>query len=113
MVSVARTRWKIENETLNTLNTLNNQGYYLEHNYGHGKKHLATNFAILTFLAFLTDQITQCLDQAFQKALQVCQTKKALWDNVRQVFNLLPALSMNAIYRFVALNRQVNYPVLE
>ena len=110
LVSVARTRWKIENETFNTLK---NQGYYLEHNYGHGKKHLATNFAILTFLAFLTDQIAQCLDQAFQKALQVCQTKKALWDNVRQVFNLLPALSMNAIYRFVALGRQVDYPILE
>ncbi len=110
MVLVARTRWKIENETFNTLK---NQGYHLEHNFGHGTKYLATNFAILTFLAFLTDQIAQCLDQAFQKALAVCQTKKALWENVRQVFNLLPALSMNAIYRFIALDRQLDYPLLE
>ena len=28
-----RARWKIENETFNTLK---NQGYHLEHNYGHG-----------------------------------------------------------------------------
>jgi len=110
LVSVARSRWKIENETFNTLK---NQGYHLEHNYGHGKKYLATNFAILTFLAFLVDQMAQYLDQTFQKALEVCQTKKALWEKVRQVFDLLPALSMNAIYRFIALNRQANHPLLE
>jgi Transposase DDE domain len=110
MVTVARTRWKIENETFNTLK---NQGYHLEHNYGHGTKYLATNFAILTFLAFLTDQIAQCLDKTFQNALEICQTKKALWEKVRQVFDLLPALSMNAIYRFIAINRQANHPLLE
>jgi len=110
MVTVARTRWKIENETFNTLK---NQGYHLEHNYGHSSKYLATNFAILTFLAFLTDQIAKCLDKAFQKALEICKTKKALWEKVRQVFDLLPALSMKAIYKFIALNRQANHPMLE
>ncbi|MEM6965484.1 MAG: hypothetical protein AAF573_12005 [Bacteroidota bacterium] len=43
LVTVVRARWKIENETFNTLK---NQGYHLEHNYGYGKKYLATNFAI-------------------------------------------------------------------
>lgn len=33
-----RARWKIENETFNTLK---NQGYNFEHNYGLGKQHLA------------------------------------------------------------------------
>lgn len=37
-----RARWKIENETFNTLK---NQGYALEHNYGHGEQHLATDAA--------------------------------------------------------------------
>ena len=32
-----RSRWKIENETFNTLK---NQGYKFEHNYGHGNKNL-------------------------------------------------------------------------
>ena len=110
LVEVGRTRWKIENETFNTLK---NQGYHLEHNYGHGKKYLATNFAILTFLAFLVDQIAQCLDQAFGQALNACQTKRALWEKVRQVFDLVPALSMNAIYRFITQKRQLDYPLLE
>ncbi|HHH50103.1 MAG TPA: transposase [Saprospiraceae bacterium] len=110
LASVARSRWKIENETFNTLK---NQGYHLEHNYGHGKKYLATNFAILTFLAFLVDQIAQQLDKDFQKAKEVCKSFKAFWEKVRYVFYLLPAMSMNAIYRFIIKRRQVNMPPLE
>lgn len=110
LVAVARSRWKIENETFNTLK---NQGYHLEHNYGHGKKHLATNFAILTFLAFLTDQIAQHLDKDFQAAKEVCKTFKAFWDKIRAVFYLVPTISMNAIYRFIIKRRQIKIPPLE
>jgi hypothetical protein len=49
-----RGRWKIENETFNTLK---NQGYHFEHNYGHGVENLATVLALLMMLAFLVDQI--------------------------------------------------------
>jgi len=110
LISVARSRWKIENETFNTLK---NQGYHLEHNYGHGKKHLATNFAILTFIAFLTDQIAQHLDKNFQAAKTVCKTFKSLWEKIRSIFYLLPTLSMSAIYRFIIKRRQVKIPALE
>ena len=44
----ARSRWKIENETFNTLK---NQGYELEHNFGHGDEHLATVLMLLMLLA--------------------------------------------------------------
>ena len=37
-----RARWKIENETFNTLK---NQGYHLEHNYGHGEQNLSVVLA--------------------------------------------------------------------
>lgn len=110
LVAVARSRWKIENETFNTLK---NQGYHLEHNYGHGKKYLATNFAILTFLAFLTDQIAQHLDKDFQEAKTVCKSFKSLWEKIRSIFYLLPTMSMNAIYRFIIKRRQVKMPALE
>ena len=110
LVQIARSRWKIENETFNTLK---NQGYHLEHNYGHGKKYLATNFAILTFLAFLVDQIAQQLDKDFQKAKAVCKTFKAFWQTIRSVFYLLPTMSMSAVYRFIIKKIQVNIPALE
>ena len=110
LVKAARSRWKIENETFNTLK---NQGYHLEHNYGHGKQYLATNFAILTFLAFLVDQMAQHLDTLFQQARATCKTFKAFWEKIRNVFYLLPAMSMNAIYRFIITGKQVSMPALE
>lgn len=48
-----RARWKIENETFNTLK---NQGDHCDHNFGHGEQHLAVVFALL-LLAFLGDQV--------------------------------------------------------
>ena len=39
-----RARWKIENETFNTLK---NQGYHLEHNYEHGEQNLSVVLALL------------------------------------------------------------------
>ena len=110
LVAVARARWKVENETFNTLK---NQGYHLEHNYGHGKRYLATNFALLMFLAFLVDQIAQQLDQVFQYAWKQCKSKRALWEKLRQVFDLVPAMSMNAIFKFIAKRKQLDYPLLE
>lgn len=110
LTGVARSRWKIENETFNTLK---NQGYNLEHNYGHGKENLATNFAILTFLAFLVDQIAQHLSQDFQEAKATCKSFKAFWEKIRYIFYLLPAASMKAIYFFITKRKQVDMPLLE
>ena len=110
VIAVGRSRWKIENETFNTLK---NQGYHLEHNYGHGQQYLATNFALLTLIAFLVDQIAQALDAAFNKAWKACGSKRNLWEKVRQVFDLLPALSMSAIYRFITNKPMLDVPPLE
>ena len=109
LVAVARCRWKIENETFNTLK---NQGYHLEHNYGHGKHFLATNFALLTMLAFLVDQIAQQLDEAFQKAWNKLGSKKLLWIEIRETFNILPVMSMNVIYRFILGEIKIRIPPL-
>src|SRR5205085_3830910 len=51
-----RCRWRIENETFNTLK---NQGYHFEHNYGHGKEQLSVVLALLMMLAFGIDQVQQ------------------------------------------------------
>ena len=53
LVRGGRARWKIENETFNTLK---NQGYHVEHNFGHGKENLSVVFLMLMVLAFLIDQ---------------------------------------------------------
>lgn len=78
-----RARHKIENETFNTLK---NQGYQFEHNFGHGKKHLSTVFAYLMVLAFFVDQLQQLGCSAFTKALARLKTKKSLWERKRSIF---------------------------
>jgi hypothetical protein len=78
-----RSRWKIENETFNTLK---NQGYHYEHNFGHGHKHLHTVFAYLMFLAFLVDQIQQLGCEFFNRALAKMKRKKYLWEKMRNLF---------------------------
>ena len=65
LMRAGRARWRIENETFNTLK---NQGYGFEHNFGHGKRHLATVFAQLMMLAFLIDQAQQRCCALFQAA---------------------------------------------
>ena len=58
LVRGGRARWKIENETFNTLK---NQDYHFEHNFGHGEQNLSVVFAMLMMLAFLVDQNTGIL----------------------------------------------------
>lgn len=110
LIKVGRSRWKIENETFNTLK---NQGYHLEHSYGHGEKYLATNLMLLTFMAFLVDQIAQKVDAAFDRAIKRYKTRKRFWEKVRQVFDFLPCMSMNVVYRFIAGEIKIDFPLLE
>ncbi len=78
-----RARWKVENETFNTLKT---QGYHLEHNYGHGQQHLATVFALLMMLAFFIDQIQESSCQLFHQARRRFRSRTSLWDRMRSLF---------------------------
>src|SRR4051794_24863523 len=49
LAACGRARWKIENESFNVLK---NNGYNLEHNFGHGKSNLSAVFVSLNLLAF-------------------------------------------------------------
>ena len=78
-----RARWRIENEVFNTLK---NQGYHAEHNYGLGKQYLIFVFALLMMLAFLVDQIQALCCPLFQQAYQTLQSKIGLWEKMRSLF---------------------------
>jgi len=91
-----RARWKIENETFNTLK---NQGYQFEHNYGHGEKHLSVVFALLMMLAFLVDQVLQCACQLFRAVWQKEGSKKRMWEHMRALFYSLEFDSMVNLFQ--------------
>src|SRR6266581_4603646 len=78
-----RARWKIENETFNTLK---NQGYHFEHNYGHGQQNLSVVFAMLMMLAFLVDQTQQHCCALFQAVWTKLGSKRLLWERMRALF---------------------------
>jgi len=78
-----RARWKIENETFNTLK---NQGYHFEHNYGHGQQNLSVVFAMLMMLAFLVDQTQQLCCALFQAVWAKLGSKRLLWERLRALF---------------------------
>ena len=78
-----RARWKIENETFNTLK---NQGYQFEHNFGHGKKNLHTIFAFLMILAFLIDQLQEATCFFFKKSMEHRKTRRSFWEKMKALF---------------------------
>jgi hypothetical protein len=96
---MGRARWKIENETFNTLK---NQGYHFEHNFGHGSKNLATVLAIIMLLAFAVDQIQQHASKAFKLILNGLKTRKKLWSAMRAAFAMQKATSMTQLWEHIA-----------
>lgn len=83
MMTGGRARWHIENETFNTLK---NQGYYFEHNFGHGYNHLSVVFAYLMFIAFLIDQVQAFCCTYFKAALKQRKRLTRLWEKIRGLF---------------------------
>lgn len=104
IMRAGRARWRIENETFNTLK---NQGYNLGHNYGLGKEHLSAVFIHLMMLAFLVDQIQQLCCPLFNAAWQKCQSKIHLWECIRGTFKICIAPSMEVILRVITTNMKV------
>jgi hypothetical protein len=86
LVRAARCRWKIENECFNTLK---NQGYHLEHNYGHGSKNLCFNLFLLTLLAFYFHQIFELTDGLYQACRKKFGSKRHLWETLRSYIKIL------------------------
>ncbi len=89
-----RARWKIENETFNTLK---NQGYHFAHNYGHGTQHLSVVLAVLMLLAFLVDQTQQLCCALFRAVAAKCGSKRGLWERLRALFFAYALTSMRQL----------------
>jgi hypothetical protein len=98
LAKIGRTRWKIENETFNTLK---NQSYNLEHNFGHGQSSLAQNLAQLMFLAFSFDQINYWLDQLAQRAKTNCKSFKKLYTDIRKYFDVIPLQTFEQLFKLI------------
>jgi len=104
-----RARWKIENETFNTLK---NQGYNFEHNYGHGEQHLSVVFAMLMMLAFLVDQAQQLCCALFQAVWAKLGSKRLLWERMRALFYDYALVSMRELFEALLYGFKKSSPIL-
>lgn len=98
MMRAGRSRWKIENETFNTLK---NQGYNFSHNYGHGYKNLCSVMTMLMMLAFLIDQVQQLCCKVYQKARQHAGRLSTLFERVRASTGFFIFNSWQHLYTFI------------
>jgi len=104
-----RARWKIENETFNTLK---NQGYNFEHNYGHGEQNLSVVFAVLMMLAFLVDQTQQLCCALFQAVWAKLGSKRLLWERMRALFYDYALASMHQLFAALLYGFKKSSPIV-
>jgi hypothetical protein len=86
LAACGRARWKIENETFNVLKT---QGYNIEHNFGHGKRHLAAVLATLNLLAFAFHTVCDIADQWWRTARHRLGSRRAFFSNLAAITTFL------------------------
>ena len=93
-----RARWKIENETFNTLK---NQGYSFQHNYGHGYENLCSVMTMLMMLSFLIDQVQQLCCQVYQKARKHVGRLSTLFERIRTLIGFGAFNSWHQMHHFI------------
>ena len=76
VAAAGRCRWKTENENHNILKM---KGYCLEHNFGHGEKHLSKVLLTLNLLAFLFHTVLQLVDESYQKIRKQLVTRRGFF----------------------------------
>jgi hypothetical protein len=103
-----RSRWKIENETFNTLK---NQGYHFEHNFGHGNQHLSVVFGMLMMLAFLLDQVQEATCPLFRAVVTKTGSRKLLWERIRSHFWHFRLQSMRQLHEVILYDLAKEIPL--
>jgi hypothetical protein len=107
IVADGRARWKIENENNNTLKT---KGYHLEHNFGHGKKHLSSLLLTLNLLAFLFHTVLEMIDEKYQLIRDDLPTRKTFFDDVRALTRYICFDSWDALLTFMMQGLELEVP---
>lgn len=107
LVRCGRARWKIENEGFNTLK---NQGYHLEHNFGHGNQNLSYNFFLLNLIAFTLHQILQLTDSLYQKCRAKSGARIEFWNLLRYAIRLILFNNWDHLLSFILDSPQLQAP---
>ena len=98
MIVCGRTRWKVENESNNILK---NQGYNLEHNFGHGQENLSEILLSLNLLAFLFHNVLDLVNNMYQNVRKSLGIRKRFFNDIRALLNYVWFQSWNDLFIFI------------
>lgn len=98
VAAAGRARWKAENESHNVLKT---KGYHLEHNFGHGKQHLAMTLLTLNLLAFLFHTVLHLVDLPYQQIRKQRGTRKGFFNDIQALTKYLMFESWQQLIAFM------------
>lgn len=98
LAACGRARWKIENETFNVLK---NNGYHLEHNFGHGKNTLASGLVALNLLAFAMHNACDLLAGPWQQARRKPGARNRLFTHIWSITAYHVFRSWHALMRTI------------
>jgi len=98
LAAAGRARWKIENENNNVLK---NRGYHLEHNFGHGKEHLASLLATMNLLAFGLHTLLEVSDQSYQLVRKKLGARRRFFQHIEALTSYLRFESWQALMDFM------------
>ncbi|KPQ31473.1 MAG: hypothetical protein HLUCCA11_23705, partial [Phormidesmis priestleyi Ana] len=82
-------------------NVLKTKGYHLEHNFGHGKQHLATLLLTLNLLAFLFHTVLGLADERYQAIRHIRGTRQGFFQDILALTKYLYFDSWNALLAFM------------
>ena len=72
-------------------NTLKTKGYNLEHNFGHGREHLAAVLATLNLIAFAMHTVADLVDVSWREARKAVGTRKRFFEDLRALYLVFPS----------------------
>ena len=103
-----RARWKIDNETCNTLK---NQGDNFAHTYGHGAQNLSVVCATMLLLAFVVDQTQQLCCALCRAVWTKLGSKRRLWERLRALFYDYRLESMRELLEALLYGFEKSHPL--
>jgi len=102
-----RTRWKVENESINVLK---NHGYNLEHNFGHGEQHLSTLLFSLNLLAFLIHTAQHLTNDAYRLLRDTLAVRRTFFNDLKALTRYIVFDSWDALFSFMLDGLQLSIP---
>jgi hypothetical protein len=107
LAQLGRARWKVENENINVLKT---KGYNLNHNFGHGDRHLANVFFTLNLLAFLLHTAQHLVNEAYRLLRETLSVRRTFFNDLKALTRYMVFDSWESLFAFMIDGLELDIP---